>query len=82
MSMCTCACITFRERKGSEKEMEGGSEAIIIIIHNIIKHSFDLMVHVQPNPRKKNPQENTDNGGYRYSTCTMFICLKLILCSL
>ena len=46
--------------------MEGGSEAIIIIIHNIIKHSFDLTVHVQPNP-----QENTDNGGYRYSTCTI-----------
>ena len=40
--------------------MEGGREAGIIIIHNIIKHSFDPMVHVQPNP-----QENTDNRGYK-----------------
>ena len=31
--------------------MEGGREAGIIIIHNIIKHSFDPMVHVQPNPQ-------------------------------
>ena len=61
-TMCTCACITFRERKVREREMEGGREAIIIIIHNIIKHSFHYMIHVQPNP-----QENTDNGGYRYS---------------